>query len=76
VLLSESDQVLARDNNTLDHTITLQKAEAARQCRLVDGQRRLELSEVCLAATCDGRENTELRHPEPARPENIVVQTE
>jgi len=53
--------------------ITLQKGEAPRQCRLVDGQPRLELSEVRLAATCDGREDTELRHPEPARPEDIVV---
>src|SRR5213594_347309 len=60
--------------HTLDYTITLQKAEAARQCRLVDGQHRLKLSDVRLAASCDGRENTELRHPEPARPEDIVVQ--
>ena len=35
--------------STLDHAIALQKVEAARQRRLVDGERVLELLQVRLA---------------------------
>src|SRR5712664_3555868 len=52
--------------STLEQPIPLQEAEAARQCRLVDGESTLELFQVRLAHVHDGRENAELRHPETA----------
>ena len=60
--------------STLEQPIPLQEGEAARQCRLVDGESTLELLQVRLAQVRDGRENTELRHPETARPQDIVIE--
>src|SRR5262249_54510690 len=60
--------------HAFDETITLQKVEAAGKRRLVDGQRSLEFSQVRLAAVRDGCENAELSHPEPARPQDVVVE--
>jgi len=58
----------------LDQTIALQKVEAARQRRLVDGERVLELLQVRLTHAPDGRENAELSHPDTARPQHVVVE--
>ena len=52
----------------VDHPLPLQKIEAARQRGLVEGERVFELPQVRFAHARDGRENAELRHPEPARP--------
>src|SRR5262249_29213649 len=60
--------------STFEQPIPLQEAEAARQCRLVDGESTLELLQVRLAQVRDGRENTELRHPETARPKACVIE--
>ena len=57
--------------HTFDETITLQKVEAARQGRLVDGQHSLELSQVRRAATRDGRERRRLEGSEPPYPREL-----
>jgi len=40
--------------HTLDHTIALQKVDAPREGRLIDGERLLELSQVGFASASDG----------------------
>lgn len=60
--------------STLEQPIPLQEAEAARQCHLVDGESTLELLQVRLTHVGDGRENAELRNPEAARPQDIVIE--
>ena len=50
--------------HTFDHTITLEKVDAARERRLIDGERALE-PHVGFASARDGREKTELSHPQP-----------
>ena len=60
--------------NALDHAVSLQETEAARQRRLIDGERVLELAEVRLTHARDGRENAELGHAEAARPQDVVVE--
>src|SRR3989442_10864684 len=59
---------------TLDQTIALQEAEAPRERRLVDGERILELFQICPAHAREGREDAELSHPETARPQDVVVE--
>src|SRR5262245_13780504 len=39
-----------RIGHTFDHTLALQKVDAARECRLIGGERALELSQVRLAS--------------------------
>src|SRR6267142_4417950 len=58
----------------LDHAAALQEAKAARQRRLVNGEFVLQLLQTRLAQACDRRKNTELGHPETARPQAIVVE--
>src|SRR5712691_8476528 len=63
-----------RARNTLDHTTTLQEVEAARQRRLIDGERVLKLPQIRLPHARDGPENAELSHPQTARPHDVVVE--
>src|SRR5881397_1798288 len=46
--------------HTFDDAIALQTVDAARECRLIYGERTLEVSEVGFASASDGRKNTEL----------------
>ena len=58
----------------LNQTIALQKLEAAREGRLIDRQRILELFEIRLVLARDGRENAELSRAQAARPQGVVVE--
>src|SRR6266478_9294819 len=58
----------------LDHAAALQEAKAARQRRLVDGELVLQLLQTRLTEAGDRCKNTELRHPETARSQAIVVE--
>jgi hypothetical protein len=57
---------------TLDETIAFQEVEAARERRLIDRQRILELFEIRLVLACDGRQNAELSRAEAAWPQDVV----
>jgi hypothetical protein len=59
---------------TLDQTTAFQEVETARERRLIDRQRILELFEIRLVLACDGRQNAELSRAEAARPQGVVVE--
>src|SRR2546425_12876211 len=63
-----------RVRSPLEHTVALQEGKAARQGRLVNGELVLQLLQTRLTLPCDRGKNTELRHPEAARPQAIVVE--
>lgn len=60
--------------SALAHAIVLEDIEAARQRRLVDGERVLELLQRGLAQALEGRENAELRDPQTTRTQGVIVQ--
>src|SRR5437899_7233954 len=60
--------------HALDHTAPLEQAEAARQGRLVDDERVLQLPEVRLAHAREGREDAVLSHPQAARSQDVIVE--
>ena len=59
---------------TLEYAGAFQEGQAARQGRLVNGELILQLLQARLTQACDRSQNTELRHPEAARPQAIVVE--
>jgi len=60
--------------DALDHAISLEPIEAARQGRLVDGEPVFELFQIRATQAREGLKNAELGDPEPAGPQDVVIE--